>query len=1291
MSSAQTPSSSTSRPSASSNATSEIQSGIDGNSFGTQTAHQGHTHPQSLNDRASSAVNVGVEDVDPIHEVQGQRRQRPKNSGGFLLPSASKRNTHPAALRHSAYETTGSSKGKRKAEDEDLSIPQSRIVDRRHRFKTSLGSSPLSTEIYNVTPTRGSGDTARTDPDEISPLPSRTSRTSGSFRSTVSGDTEWESRKQNQGQHLDRDTRNALGHDTDPVQIVNLALNLSENRRRNFSGGRLSPIYPAGSRRVVSSNQPSAGLSGSYPTISTGGSLRQHLQDQRRISRNISPRASRLQRQVAETQLVPSYGTPQPTVAPTFDVGLASNTIFNPTEATLTRTERAKLALELSYEYRRLLQYLPKIPVWPRSRSTTTKTAAKANSDTLDILGRAYNPLQYVRNRRVRAREKTTLDAEADGWKNVDRVRKWVDTVASEREAGISRVDDHYPLPPYDVALPDLALLDPSLALGGSHSTGQSGNKSRKLPGNWTITPWDLLADACWLGRDANIRRIEDSSGNKIFTSTDILSQALPRASRDSERAPKRSLETIHKHMSADSLLPAMTVTQDSPRERGRPRKELSLLHSPMHSHNSSLDRKGRWPKNLIQSRSSSSSGHSPTDKVIGRGRVHRDHDGFDSAALKKQMNDILKREADDALLNKRDTADRAYVKPSNQAQANGKISQGESQWTGLQGTRTEKPASDSIPASARVSLDERKDRQPRTSFDSVRNSSNVHGSSPKIAINLALAGDQPSSPKKTLPSRLGSFRPSRSKERQAISQQDFASESESPSKTSRKETNRLKSEDSLQSGNSLIANDGLLSPDSADVVGKRQRYSDSSSIKNIKITREFDSKLRGFLKGGRIAELMGNEVSRVGDLFWRRDRDNTASPVSPTVSSFTMEDSEYDDDDTSGLDSPPSAPLSRATTNNEDIAMLSRKSTNVEPPKYHMDNLPSFRSPFGRGDHFAESTKSPPEQDHITRQQLEQRQRGRSQRFDRLAPPRIDMRNVSPSASPPMTRSRTRDTDVSYDGSRQSSTSRSDYRAQIANRKLNEVLGSPGTIGRRGPPPSGLSRLESRQHRPTDRPNLDKGRQWSICDRGVSSVRGTVTKRDIAQVRALLLSSGVKANEIVRRANAVGQAPVPLLKGLEEISSGPIPSGPRSQEHRLAARILVNNIELTNQRLRDMAGHFSNTTVEHLHRQIKGIDERVTYSLTPMVRATADDADSFSAQLTTTHTLAVQQLNDAVDAILRTRRRRLRWLRRGGYLLLEWTLLGIMWWVWFVVVLIRLARGILRGAVSGVRWFFWL
>ena len=1296
MSSAQTPRSASSRPLASFISNSEIPPGITGNGEITESGSGGHSSAESqnrhkeLNGRVVSAGNARLEEVDRYHEVQGQRKHKPKSSGGFLLPSTSEHDTQAGPSRRSLFGTSGDTKGKRKSENEDLRAPKSRTAAQRQRLRPSLGGSPLSTEVYNFIPARNPEDTGLSNPDEISPIPSKTSRTSGSIRSSASADRANISSQANYGQHLERGTRSALGPDTDPAEIVNLALNLSESRRRNFSGSHLSPVYPLGSRRFMSSNQPSAVPPSNLPiTTRTGGSLRQHLQDQRRISRNISPRTRKSERQGAEFPTVAqgSNDSPQSTAVPTSNLGLADGTVFNPTEATLSRAEKAKLTLELSYEHRRLLQYLPAIPVRPRSRSTTSKTAPTAKSNASTSLGRVYNPLQYIRNRRVRAREKRTLDAVAGGWKDIDRVRKWVGTVASEREAGFSRVDNHYPLPPYDVVLSAQALLDPTPALSESHSTGRSNIKSRKLPGSWTTTPWDLLADVHWLGQDDNKKHIEDSTGNKIFSTVDVVSDVSPRPTRDGEVAPKRPLETIHKQVSAEDIQVATAATLDNPKERGRPRKPLYESHSPMHSHNGSLDRKGRWSKNFMRSRSSSSSGHSPTDEVIRHRRGYSVHDGFDSAALRKQMNDILKREAEDALYERRHTKDRAGLKPLNRDQADGYVSHGESQRTDPRGTRKDQLASEHVPSSTRISLDEKRDRQ---SLDSMRNSPSAHGTSPKIAIDLAPPGDQPSSPKKPLPSQLGSLRPHRKKGGDAISQYDFASDSKALTNLSRQETNELRSKESLQPGDNSITNNSLLSPSSGEFMDNRVRLSDSNSVKNVKITRDSDSKLRGLLKGGRIAELVGNEVSRVGDLFWRRDRDNTASPASPMVSNFAREDSDYDED-TSGMDSPPDASLSRATTNSEDTTRLSRSSTNIERPKYHIDNLPSFRTPFGRGDQSAGPTVASSKYDHITRQQLEQRQRGRSPRFDRLAPPRIDMRNVSPSASPPMTRSQTRETDISYDNSRQSSASRSDYRARSADRRLNEVLGAPGSIGRNAPPPSGISGLEIRQHRSQQRPKIEKGRQWSICDRGVSEVRGAVTKRDIAHVRALLLSSGVKANEIVRRAHAIGETQSPFLNGLEEISSGPIPPVPRNQEHRLAARVLVNNIELTNQDIRDTADHFSNTAVENLHRQIKAIDERVTHQLTPMVRAAADDADAFSTQLTTTHTLAVKQLNDAVDIILRRRRRRLRWLRRGGFVLLEWTLLGIMWWAWFIVVLVRLVRGILGGVISGVKWFFWL
>ena len=57
----------------------------------------------------------------------------------------------------------------------------------------------------------------------------------------------------------------------------------------------------------------------------------------------------------------------------------------------------------------------------------------------------------------------------------------------------------------------------------------------------------------------------------------------------------------------------------------------------------------------------------------------------------------------------------------------------------------------------------------------------------------------------------------------------------------------------------------------------------------------------------------------------------------------------------------------------------------------------------------------------------------------------------------------------------------------------------------------------------------------------------------------------------------------------------------------------------------------------------------------------------------------------------IRRRKRRFRWLRRGGWVLVEWLLVGVMWYVWFMVVLTRVVMGVGKGVVGSLRWLFWL
>jgi len=179
-----------------------------------------------------------------------------------------------------------------------------------------------------------------------------------------------------------------------------------------------------------------------------------------------------------------------------------------------------------------------------------------------------------------------------------------------------------------------------------------------------------------------------------------------------------------------------------------------------------------------------------------------------------------------------------------------------------------------------------------------------------------------------------------------------------------------------------------------------------------------------------------------------------------------------------------------------------------------------------------------------------------------------------------------------------------------------------------------------------------------------------------------------VKAAEICRRAYLVRDPPANFLVQLAKEPHRPIP---RKEEHVVAARILVRDIDTTHKEHQDALEKFSNITIPALHSRLQDLDDLVSNSLVLRARSAADDAGAQSTQLTTTRTLAVKQLNDGIDLVIRRRRRRLRWARRLGYVLLEWTVLGLMWWVWLVVMVIKTVKGSVRAVVGVVRWMLFL
>ena len=1271
----------------------------------------------SSRDRATKGPETEAAVIANLaHNESLQRRHKPRSSGGFLLQTAPTP-TSETVSTNADPDSTRDVKGKRKAEEGDLLVPKRASARQRHRQRVSLGGSPLATEVVNVHTLDRTDNHGTSERDNRSSVQSSTRQ---GMRSSLNSNHTSVGSASSANPVLLSNERSAIGHDADPAQIVNLALNLSENRRRNFSssnGGLLISRDAIGARRIISPGQQTFGL----PNSVSGGSLRHQLQHQRQVSRNVSPRSVRSGSSFGNKGTVPgsphsqkeSVGKMQSRLLPDFDTGVAEDVVFNASDATFSRAEKAKMALELMFEYRRLLQYLPPISASSNNKPAVSKGAARNQVEPSSGLGRPYNPLQYIRNRKVRFRERRPLDPEAAGWKDLDRVRSWVDTVAIEREDGVSHIDRRFPLPSLDTMSGEYPVGDVLQSLSGEYSGRSKTKKVGRPRMDWEFKPWDLLADAHWLNQDDNLDHVEDSSGKKILAGHQSREDYAPRASVESNRSSiRRSESIVREHASPDRIRALAGHLRKESKDRGRRSLDVHEQTSRVSEDDNSRDRKSRWPRKLVRSRSSSDSedSHQGSRRRERRGRHFAgSREDLESAALEKHMMDMLAKEVEasdqvdpsleEDTVAKVEQNSMPYVRSLKDRDGQREARQRPST---LQRLRTDVSVTDRNRILARASLDEdilHRHRLVSDDLDSTApNSPTAPELVPSIAFNLPPPASPPSattSPKKTLISRLGSSRRDRSQSlnRRATGEND--PESSGSTDLSRQTTSESQHVNALRKETTAVSSSGLLTPVSSETAGNTHRPLDGNYIKSIKNSSGSDSKLRGLFKGGRIAELVGSEVSRVGDMLWRKDSNHTSKVASPASSYAASEESDVDDGDISALESSPKDGLSRATTK-DGGGSLSRISTNSEKPRYYMSNLPTFRSSPNRDEQPLNQSKATKtsldhDHDHITRQQLAQRENRRSSRFDRLTLPKIDVRGVSPDSSrePSPVRSQIRQI---YDrDSRQSSSSRSDRGVQSAEKRLSAMLGTPGKAGTGENAPTGLAGLDSRPPASPDRPDLKGKRQWSISDREVSTTDGTVNKRDVARIRALLLSSGVKANEIARRAEEVPEKLAPFLQELEGLFKGSIPHVPRSQETLLAARILISNVETSTQKVRDDAEHFSRTTIEGLHDQIKAIDELVTGELTPLVRASADGADAFSTELTTTHTLAIKQLNDSIDYILRQRRRKFRNMRRLGWAMVEWTLLGVMWMVWLAVVIVRLVRGSAGAFVKGLKWLLWL
>ena len=1270
-----------------------------------------------------------ITDGGKSHDVNGSSSKpaRTRKSGGFLLESAFQQTRPSRTLLSRSRKEPADPKGKRKGDEPELMVPKRRLAGRQHLHSSSVGSSPLATEV------------SRAEDKEKSPVEiGSASRQSGPSSSSQAHSNEVEDDRKSR---IPRQAHNNIGFDTDPAQIVNMALSLSEGRRRQVSGMRV-PSGDIGGIRMVS-----AGHSPNLRNGAHGNSLGRYMNSQRQVSRNLSPKPdSALRIEVGTREQHGQRHASQRIHLGEADAARTDEDfiedLYDVSPATFARVQKAKNHFDLFYEHRRLLSHLPPIrrPGTPYGNSTGQPQS------------RVYNPLQYARNRKLRFREKKPIPSESEGWHDIEQVRGWVDAVI------ISHNETRHD-PEECVRLPELhhhkreeiieeveeEEKDPmALDSPASSSRRPSDNpdlKPRRPRSDWVIYPGDLIADAFWLEQGLNKTRIEDREGNKIYPPDTQFKFSgwrnhTPVHVPSPMQGPTPPPEQPRGQPSAPSTsplpeLPNFTSAARDRKHSRRGRRRGKFRESLISTQNSDSGSRSRQHNKKNQFLLSSSSEDSE-DEAIPRGRKRKASKRRVLEGLASTSNIFDKPATGRSNRYKDDTQEDSGQPTEGPVPPESKrpsvveglrlsklLSKGSSKASSphVESRRQSETARHSSEKARQPRLSHEGDRQPRSSYeyDSTAPSSPTASGFPSIAINLSPPPSRSPSPsKKPLQSRLNPFRDrSESKQRHGISTNDFAEDPFGrPPRDRSSETEKAGHESEHGSrGTSPMTREpspmtkrNSLPIDPPRPLAELHRSSTVSkhSTKASSLHNDPSSRIKGMFKGGRIAELVGHEVSRVGDFIWKRDPPPPHhSRTSSAASSFqSAHASDHEDETPNANGHVPKTPVrthsqrfSSPTSDGVGSAKPSPSQSGSSPssnerPQYHISNLPSFTSPFQRDREQQDDrqrallapSSAPPnhEPDHISRLAADHRSHSRSPRLDRLAPPKLVTSRPS-SPTPSFSGARRN----SYGFGRDIDLTGSANASQV----FNEAIESQP----RDAPVTGLAGLKASSS------GVGLSRDWNVSNRSLAEadVDSIVTRRDIARAAALLKSSAVKAREISRRAHAVGKARKFVLDTIEP--SNPTLHQPgrllvtKKEEHVVAARNLISSLTSQSAAFRDHLRVFSTETCPGLHTELQALDDMMDNTLTPRVRVAADEAGELSMKLTTTSTLAVKGLNDVISGALRRRRRGpVRWMRRFGYVLIEWTVVALLWAIWLVVTMIRILLGTFRGAYHGVKWLLW-
>ena len=1021
----------------------------------------------------------------------------------------------------------------------------------------------------------------------------------------------------------------------DPNQLVHMALNLSESRRRNISASQLLGSQPRTPSR--------AQQEGSFSNAGVGSSLRQYLNEQRRVSRNISPMGGR--------------GSPSRHISASMQRGgsmsfPASQTI-SPSVATLLRRDKARAYIELRAEYMRLLDFLPPlkadagapgnfiytsnaVPGSPQAQLTRTPSYANKQHE----LGRPYNPIQALRNRRSRARERLALPQEPAEFSDTEQVHTWIDQIEEQSKRPGYRREDGVSLP----------------KLHDDHDMQIAQVKPSKTQQGWSFTPEELLADAYWLEQGDNKLIIEDRNGRKIFPARepqksqkhDLLQ---PRPSKDYSDKRRRSWVDSVSGTAAD---PTTGDESEHGSERGRKRRLLPRIRTE------SRLRAGRGsPRKHSVGYSDSSDSDTDVRKI--RKSFDIEHNtGPLALQMKKQL------ELQTKGISSKPPAVFTPDTPDKWGRAHDDIPDGKVSRNSLDvprltngPERMDENGALNMPSKSRGSpLSPIKSAEPRSSID---DQDSTAPSTPLHARHFPHTGSDLSPPPSRAGSDLGKTKRSRLKIfHSSHDHEDKHEQIHEPEVTSmdKKHGSRQTSEEPQESsslGNAIFAAPGAVK----NLLSHRKNESISSlpspdklRRKEIQDFKEPHSAVTRFFKGVK------HEGTKVGDIIFRRDRadDTDASTVSDRNSI------EFHDDDTHNS----RAVLSRTVT-----STTTGSDTSEKDGRSHL-KLPSFR-PVHKT--LGDDNDASDLEHHISRQSRERRNT-RSLRIDRLLPPRMDLERV-PTASSTATLAPIR----SHDQDR-----------------MNKQLARPGGVNTFSStlPPTALREAQGK-HRSTSRPTLDGKRHWSIADdNGEHTLHrrkrhNAVFQADIARVRALFICSGVKAKEIARRAQTPSSHTPGFLTLAAEAAKEELFPVPKKEEHVLAARMLVYDLERSTSTLHNACEHFQSGTIKDLNARIIHLRDSIENDLMPRIFENGDKAVRVTSEVSGQGSLQVKQINDEIDRMLRQRRRHTRWVMSWGWSAVEWTIVVALRFASVIFAVYGLLKSIIGMIWGVIKWLLWL